>query len=79
MVETAVGSPSRRITKKTIPINNPEYARTGGGSGRPRDSLDDFMDAKDPFNVKKKSVKINKFINKPIFTINDTSSSYLYY
>ena len=70
MVETAVGSPSRRITKKSIKINNPEYAMTGGGSGRPRDSLDDFINAEDPFNVKKKSVKINKFINKPIFTIN---------
>ena len=74
MVETAVGSPSQKIIKKTIQINNPEYARTGGGSGRPRDSLDDFINAKDPFNVKKKSskksVKINKFINKPIFTIN---------
>ena len=66
-VETAVGSPSRKITKKNIKINNPEYARTGGGT--PRSPIDDFINADDPFNVKKKSVNINKFINKPIFTI----------
>ena len=51
MVETAVGSPSKKITKKTIPINNPEYARTGGGI--PTSPIDDFINAENPFDFKK--------------------------
>ena len=42
-------------------ITPSRYSESGGNP---------FINAKDPFNVKKKSVKISKFINKPIFTIN---------